>query len=274
MRRCGSGPRHQTRPRRRRASATLGRIAGGQLGQQVRIGGRIRASRPREHPVDVGGRGSGGVRDQAPAAAEMPDQGGRGRGRAEVEGKERSRLAGHPAMLPGPNARRRARSGVPGDLLVRILQPLDELLDAEVVGQDLVATGTSPPKTPRSTGSKKTIALLPSGRYGRLACRNRTAGAVRPRSWISRATCSTRSSRCSSERPCISIKSGTCLRRRGCGTDHSQPSGPGSSANCLGRSSGRALPRARLGSHADCAHGRPLRLPHSTPGVAFRTSPR
>ena len=62
-------------------------------------------------------------------------------------------------------------------------------------------SGSSPPNRPCSTGSKNSIALEPSGRYGREACRKWTAGVVRPRSWISRATSSTSSSRCSSPRP-------------------------------------------------------------------------
>jgi len=63
-----------------------------------------------------------------------------------VDGEERLRLAGHLAMLPGsptavrPAARGSAapfRLGVVRDLFVRILQAFDQLLDAEIVGQEL-----------------------------------------------------------------------------------------------------------------------------------------
>ncbi len=68
-----------------------------------------------------------------------------------------------PAPAPAP-PRSDARSGVPGHLVVDLLEPHDQLLDAGLVGQESVTDATSPPKTPWSTGSKKSIALAPSGR--------------------------------------------------------------------------------------------------------------
>ena len=68
-------------------------------------------------------------------------------------------------------AARRSGAGVPGRFFVELFEPRDELLDAVVVGHDLAGVRRSPPKTPRSTGSKNSIAFAPSGRYGRLAWR-------------------------------------------------------------------------------------------------------
>src|SRR5450759_4361966 len=46
-------------------------------------------------------------------------------------------------------------SGVPGDLFVRILEPLDELLDADVVGQDLRGGGHFAPEDAAQRGIKE-----------------------------------------------------------------------------------------------------------------------
>jgi len=57
-----------------------------------------------------------------------------------------------------------ALQAVPGHLVVGILKPLDELLDPDVVSQDLAGHGQFRREDAMRTGSKKTIAPLPSGR--------------------------------------------------------------------------------------------------------------
>ena len=123
---------------------------------------------------------------QAPAAADPPDQRGGDRGGARIEGEEGSRLARHPAMLPGRagtgrSRGRPARSGVPGRSLRRVSSSRAISSSIPVSSARIsLAEARSPPKTPRRTGSKNSIAFAPSARYGRLASRKWTAGPVRP----------------------------------------------------------------------------------------------
>ena len=110
--------------------------------------------------------------EQTPAAAGVADEGGRGRSRAEVEGEECSGLTAHTVMLTGsPTAvagvakrltcwwrdywraggaavgraggaqDERIASGVPGRLFVRVLEPLDELLDPQIIREDFAGHG-------------------------------------------------------------------------------------------------------------------------------------
>ena len=108
------------------------------------------------------------------------------------------RFAAHRPMLPART--RPAGSGVrrPSRRLVQLLEPVDERLDPGVVAQELGRRRDLAAEQLARTGSKNSIAGAPRGRYGRLASRKCTAGAVSPRSRISRATASTRASRRSS----------------------------------------------------------------------------
>ena len=62
---------------------------------------------------------------------------------AGIANQKRGRWAWGPgiALRRGIVCGPRIASGVPGRLFVRILEPLDELLDAEIVGQDLAGHG-------------------------------------------------------------------------------------------------------------------------------------
>jgi hypothetical protein len=73
--------------------------------------------------------------------------------------------------------------------------------------------------------------VAPSGRYGRLAWRKWTAGAVRPGADL-RATCSTSSSRCSSDRSngMLMRRLRSCLRMASAATDPAVPARAASKA--------------------------------------------
>jgi len=92
----------------------------------------------------AGGRDRDGAK-QAPGARDAADERDGRRGRSVVDGEEGARLGGHRGNASGSGGARR-RSGVPGDLLVDLLQARDEQLDARLVGEDLARRGEIAPE--------------------------------------------------------------------------------------------------------------------------------
>src|SRR6185503_17679570 len=115
------------------------------------------------------------------------DHGGGDGGGALVEGQEGARLAGHPPMLPGATPMGFGRESVRPGQASQTISSSDSSSRAMSSSMPVssarisLAEARSPPKSPRSTGSKNSIAFEPSARYGRLASRKWTAGPVRPR---------------------------------------------------------------------------------------------
>ena len=82
------------------------------VGGQARIGRRDASQEQVDGGLVVDGRRQGDRAQEAPRAGDPADERGPGRRGAAVDGEERSRVAGHRAMLPRP--RRRPGSRVPG----------------------------------------------------------------------------------------------------------------------------------------------------------------
>ena len=178
------GPRGGPGPSRRRRSGRDARRSRDRRGRCDRAGSRW--------PSRAHRRSAGRSSRSAARLGRLADDGHGDGGGAEVDGQRRHGARWSPehatrrrstseAPVPFGQASQVISSSISSSRMISCSMPASS-------ARISVAEATSPPNTPRRTGSKNSIAFAPSARYGRLASRKWTAGPVRPRSWISRAT--------------------------------------------------------------------------------------